>query len=328
MPVVVRLLDLPPPDSEATTSEGCPQTPPHSSLKFSSPNPLITKEWELGISEGCSPAATDLIMAPHSLQLWCHLISLRLWITRQLAHTHTHVSTSFIWHSQEESFQDNWCLRTEEPLFNISAVLLESFETIIYYYFLAYFLKQRASNTDLFPSLVCWEVLCGSYCRLSSTCVETHLALYLGLLEDMFQVLVCQAWFIQSELVSPKKKKGPRVLTESSVKASMHKSYLGSLRPQGLSAGAGLVICPYSGWPCICGFPGLEDLRYRRHVQVSIETWLWRALARCPAWTQQLLLSPRPSSLICSFLLYYFCSTACSPTFLSLWLSGLAFFEQ
>ena len=146
------------------------------------------------------------------LQLWCHLISLRLWITCQLAHTHTHVSTSFIWHSQGESFQDNWCLRTEEPLFNISAVLLESFETIIYYYFLAYFLKQRASNTDLFPSLVCWEVLCGSYCRLSSTCVETHLALYLGLLEDMFQVLVCQAWFIQSELVSPKKKKVPESL--------------------------------------------------------------------------------------------------------------------
>lgn len=75
MPVVVRLLDLPPPDSEATTSEGCPQTPPHSSLKFSSPNPLITKEWELGISEGCSPAATDLIMAPHSCNfgvIWFH----------------------------------------------------------------------------------------------------------------------------------------------------------------------------------------------------------------------------------------------------------------
>ena len=65
MPVVVHLLDLPPQDSEATSSEGYPQAQQHSSsltkIKFSSPNPLTAKDWDLGISEECSPAATSLL---------------------------------------------------------------------------------------------------------------------------------------------------------------------------------------------------------------------------------------------------------------------------
>ena len=175
-------------------------------------------------------------------------------MAHQLARTHTHVSTSFTWHAQGwEGFQGHWCLRIEESLFNISALLLKSFETIIYYYFLAYFLKQRTPNTDLFPSLVLLGIMMW-VSLLSATCVETHLGLYLGLLGDMSQTLVCQAWFIQSELVSPKKKKkNVQVLTESSVKASMHKSHLGSLRPQGLSVRAGWPLCSYSGWSWIRG---------------------------------------------------------------------------
>lgn len=122
----------------------------------------------------------DLIMAPHSLQLGYHLIPLRLWITHQLAHTHTHMSTSFIWHSQGwKSFQGNWCLRIEESLFNTSAVLLESFETIISYFSLPTFLSKGHPAQTCFLPWFCWEVLRGSFCRLSGTCVETHLALYL-----------------------------------------------------------------------------------------------------------------------------------------------------
>lgn len=128
--------------------------------------------------------------------------------------------------------------------------LLKVLFTII---FLPTFLSKGHPTQICFLPWFCWELWCGSHCRLSATCVETHLGLYLGLLGDMSQALVWQAWFIQSEMVSPKKKEKCPSLTESSVKASMHKSHLGSLRPQGLSVRAGWLLCPYSGWSWIRG---------------------------------------------------------------------------
>lgn len=242
----------------------------------------------------------DLIMAPHSLQLGYHLIPLRLWITHQLAHTHRHMSTSLIWHSQGwESFQGNWCLHIEESLFNTSAVFLESFETIIYCFSLPTFLSKGHPAQTCFLPWFCWEVLRGSFCRLSGTCVETHLALYLGLLGDMFQALVCQAWFIQSELISPKKKKVPKSLQGLVWRLPCTSLTWAAWDPRDSLLGR-------DGWSVltvvdlefmVSGSVG-SQLRYRRHVQVSIESWLWRALARCPAWTQRFLLSSALSFFI------------------------------
>lgn len=226
------------------------------------------------------------------------------------------MSTSFIWHSQGwESFQGNWCLRIEESLFNtsavflffffFSAVLLESFETIIYYFSLPTFLSKGHPAQTCFLAWFCWEVLRGSFCGLSGTCVETHLALYLGLLGDMFQALVCQAWFIQSELVSPNKKV-PESLQGLVWRLPCTSLTLAAWDPRDSLLGRdGWSVLMVVGLEFVVSESVWSQLRYRRHVQVSIESWLWRALARCPAWTQRFLLSSRPPSLICSFFITF-----------------------
>ena len=218
MPVVVRLLEPPPQDSEATASEGCPQTRKHSSsltkIKLSSPNPLTTKEWELGISEGCSPAATSLL----SKQSWSwHPTPCNFGVIRFHrdcgSHANLLIHTRMWALPLSGTLKDGKAFKVTDvyPLKSLCSTfqlfywsLLKLLFTII---FLPTFLRKGHPTQTCFLPWFCWEVLCGSYWRLSGTCVETHLALYLDLLEDMFQALVCQAWFIQSELVSPKKKK-------------------------------------------------------------------------------------------------------------------------
>lgn len=186
------------------------------------------------------------------------------------------MSTSFIWHSQGwESFQGNWCLRIEESLFNTSAVLLESFETIIYCFSLPTFLSKGHPAQTCFLAWFCWEVLRGSFCGLSGTCVETHLALYLGLLGDMFQALVCQAWFIQSELVSPNKKV-PESLQGLVWRLPCTSLTLAAWDPRDSLLGRdGWSVLMVVGLEFVVSESVWSQLRYRRHVQVSIESWLW-----------------------------------------------------